>query len=75
MVIGIIGYKVGSVVRTSRRWISDQVKQKFPGAPESHYASTLKNLNIKSDAKVVVVGGTDKVGHSRYCSTSSRMSC
>ncbi|KAJ9107433.1 hypothetical protein QFC21_000884 [Naganishia friedmannii] len=54
-------YRAGSIVQSPRRWVSDQVKQKFPGAPESHYASTLKNLNILSDAKVVVVGKADKL--------------
>ncbi|KAJ9123130.1 hypothetical protein QFC22_001321 [Naganishia vaughanmartiniae] len=54
-------YRARTIDSSSRRRVSSQVKQKFPGAPESHYASTLKNLNILSDAKVVVVGRTDKL--------------
>ncbi|KAJ9112595.1 hypothetical protein QFC19_000614 [Naganishia cerealis] len=55
-------HKAASNARISHRYVSDQVKQTFPAPPQSNYTSTLKNLNIRSNAKVVVIGQTSKVG-------------
>ncbi|KAJ9101979.1 hypothetical protein QFC20_005128 [Naganishia adeliensis] len=50
-----------SFVLSGKRWTGDQAKQTYPISPQSNYASTLKNLNIRTDAKTVVIGQSAKL--------------